>query len=191
MDSTQIIIAVVVLIAIGIGIMFAARTRRSKNMREKYGPEYDLTKEKAGSKAAAEAALAEREKRVTKLDIRELNQAERDRYHTEWTGIQADFVDEPPKALEKANLLVTELMMARGFPVSDFEQRAADVSVLYPNVVANYRHANEIALKNQRGEASTEELRQAMVHYRSLFEELLGTAKVNDTAAGDQKEVTQ
>ena len=191
MDSTQIIIAVAVLIAIGIGIMFAASTRRSKKMREKYGPEYDLTKEKAGSKSAAEAALVEREKRITKLDIRELNQTERDRYHTEWTGIQADFVDEPPKALEKANLLVTELMMARGFPVADFEQRAADVSVLYPNVVANYRHANEIAVKNQRGEASTEELRQAMVHYRSLFEELLGSAKVNDVAAGDQKGVTQ
>jgi len=191
MDSTQIIIIVAILFAIGIGIMFAARTRRSKNLHEKYGPEYDLTMEKAGNKNAAEAALAEREKRVTKLDIRELNQAERDRYHTEWTGIQADFVDEPPKALEKANLLVTELMMARGFPVSDFEQRAADVSVLYPNVVANYRHANEIALKNQKGEASTEELRQAMVHYRSLFEELLGTAKVNDTVVDDKKDVIQ
>jgi len=191
MDSTQIIIIVAILFAIGIGIMFAARTRSTKNMREKYGPEYDLTMEKAGNKRAAEAALAEREKRVTKLDIRELNQNERDRYQTEFTAIQADFVDEPPKALEKANLLVTELMMARGFPVSDFEQRAADVSVLYPNVVANYRHANEIALKNQRNEASTEELRQAMVHYRSLFDELLGTVKVDDTVAEDKKEVTQ
>jgi len=191
MDSTQIIIAVAILVAIGIGIMFAALNRRSKKMREKYGPEYDLAMEKTGNKRAAEAALAEREKRVTKLDIRELNQAERDRYQSEWTGIQAEFVDAPPVALEKANHLVTELMMARGFPVADFEQRAADVSVLYPDVVTNYRHANEIALKNQRNEASTEELRQAMVHYRSLFEELLGTTKANDVVPEDKKEVTQ
>jgi len=186
-----IVVVIAVALAVGIGIWFAGRTKRSKTLREKFGPEYDLTMEKTGNKRATEATLGEREKRISQLDIRDLNPTERDRYHKEWTEIQANFVDEPSKSLEKANLLVTEVMMARGFPVADFEQRAADVSVLYPNVVTNYRHANVIALKNQSNEASTEELRQAMVHYRSLFDELLGTVKVDDVATEDKKEVTQ
>jgi hypothetical protein len=173
-----IFVVVVILFAAGLGIWFASRTRRSKNLREKFGPEYDLSLEKEGSKRTAEEALKEREKRVTKLDVRDLNQNERDRYHTEWLEVQAQFVDDPSKALAKANLLITEVMLARGFPVADFEQRAADVSVLYPNFVTNYRSANAIAMKNQLNQASTEEMRQAMVSYRTLFDELLGTLDV-------------
>jgi len=159
-------------------------TPAAKKLREKYGPEYDLTMEKAGNQRTAETELGEREKRVTKLNIRDLNQDERDRYHTEWIGIQADFVDDPSKSLEKANQLITEVMIGRGFPVADFEQRAADLSVMFPNFVSNYRNANVIALKNQRNETSTEELRQAMVYYRSMFEELLGEVE-------DKKEVME
>lgn len=122
----------------------------------------------------AEETLAEREKRVNELAIRDLEPDKRDRYHTEWIEVQADFVDEPSESVEAANRLITEVMIARGFPLADFEQRAADISVVYPDFVSNYRSAHTIAEKNQRNEASTEELRQAMVYYRTVVEELLG-----------------
>jgi hypothetical protein len=179
-----IVVAVVIVIGIGIGIWFASRTKRSKNLREKFGPEYDLSMEKEGSKRTAEQSLTEREKRIKTLEVRDLNQNERDRYHTEWLEVQAQFVDDPSKALAKANTLITEVMLARGFPVADFDQRAADVSVMYPNFVSNYRSANTIALKNQRNEASTEEMRQAMVSYRTLFDELLGTMDLTKEKTG-------
>lgn len=188
----QILIVVAVLTVVGLvfGVWFASRNRRSsQKLREKYGPEYDLTMEKAGNQRKAEAALEEREKRVTKLNIHDLDQIKRDRYQLEWTGIQADFVDDPSKSLEKANQLITEVMISRGFPVTDFEQRAADLSVMVPNFVSNYRNANAIVLKNQRNETSTEELRQAMVYYRSLFDELLG--KVEDKEVMEKQVVTQ
>lgn len=185
----QIMIVVAVLIVVGlvVGVWFVSRKKHSsQKLREKFGPEYDLAMEKTGDQRKAEAALGEREKRVTRLDIRDLNQNERDRYHAEWTGIQADFVDDPSKTLEKANQLVTEVMIGRGFPVADFEQRAADLSVMVPNFVSNYRNANAIALKNQRNEASTEELRQAMVYFRSLFEELLGKVEVKEVESKEK-----
>jgi hypothetical protein len=173
-----IFVAAVVVLAAVLGVWLASRVSRSRKLRQKFGPEYDLTVEKAGDQRTAEETLEEREKRVIKLDIRTLDENKRDRYHEELTKIQADFVDDPSKSLEKANQLITEVMIARGFPVADFEQRAADISVMYPDFVANYRNANAIVLKNQRNETTTEELRQAMVYYRSLFEELLGTVEV-------------
>ena len=190
----QIFIVVGVLIIVGLvlGVWFSSRRRHSsQKLREKFGPEYDLTMEKAGNQRTAEEALGEREKRVTKLNIRDLDQNERERYHTEWIGIQADFVDDPSKSLEKANQLITEVMINRGFPVADFEQRAADLSVMYPNFVSNYRNANAVALKNQRNETSTEELRQAMVYYRSLFEELLGKVEDKKVEASEKQVVNQ
>ena len=177
-----LVVAVVLLIAAGLGVWLAMRSRRSQNLREKFGPEYDHTLEKEGDRRTAEATLKEREKRVTKLDIRALDQTERDRYHGEWINIQAGFVDDPSKSVEAANRLITEVMIARGFPVADFEQRAADLSVMYPNFVSNYRNAQAIALKNKQNGTSTEELRQAMVYYHSLFEELLGSAEVKEVA---------
>lgn len=188
---TLILIVVAVLIVIGLGVWLANRGRRSQKLREKFGPEYDYTMEKVGDRHLAEDTLKEREKRIMKLDIRALDEKERDRYHGEWINIQANFVDDPSKSVEQANRLITEVMIARGFPVADFEQRASDLSVMYPDFVSNYRNANAIALKNQSGGTSTEELRQAMVYYHSLFKELLGTVEVKEVEAKEKEVTTQ
>jgi len=190
-ETLILLLIAVVLIAAGLGVWFATRRQRSQKLREKFGPEYDYAMQKAGDQHAAEETLKEREKRVVKLDIRALNETERDRYHGEWLKIQTDFVDDPSKSVEEANRLITEVMVARGFPVADFEQRAADLSVMVPNFVSNYRNANAIALKNQSKEASTEELRQAMVYYRSMFEELLGTKEVKEVEDTKKGVLTQ
>ena len=112
------------------------------------------------------------------LDIRPLSMAEQERYQADWASVQSKFVDEPGQAIVAADRLIMEVMQARAYPVSDFEQRAADISVQYPGLVSNYRGAREIADKNKQQQANTEELRQAMIYYRSLFEELLGTDAV-------------
>jgi FtsZ-interacting cell division protein ZipA len=178
-----ILIAVGILAVVVLGILTSTRRSRSRKLREKYGPEYDLTMEKVGGRRKTEEELKEREKRVNKLDIRALDEHERERYHEEWIKIQTEFVDNPSKSVEQANRLIMEVMIARGFPVADIEQRAADLSVMYPNFVPNYRNAYAIALKNQHNEASTEELRQAMVYYHSLFEELLGKSETKENEA--------
>ncbi len=179
-----ILIAALVLILVVVVIWTSLLRRRSQHLREKFGPEYDYALEKEGDRQTAEVALKEREKRVTRLEIHPLTDTERNRYHGEWVAIQADFVDDPSKSVEDANRLITEVMVARGFPVADFDQRAADLSVLYPDFVSNYRNANAISLKNQSGGASTEELRQAMVYYHSLFDELLGAAREKEVITG-------
>ncbi len=186
-----ILIAVAALIAASLLAWLAIRRWRSQKLRGKFGPEYDYTIEKVGDRRAAEETLAEREKRVSKLEIRALHDDEIERYHREWVEIQADFVDDPSKSVEDANRLITEVMIARGFPVADFEQRAADLSVMYPEFVPNYRSAYDIALTNQRNGASTEELRQAMVYYRSLFKELLGTVEVNEVEVNEKEVVAK
>lgn len=170
-----IIIAAVVLILAGIGVWLTIIKMRSIRLKKKFGPEYDFTLDKLGDRKTAEEDLKERESRVVKLDIHPLNERERERYLNEWIEIQAEFVDTPLKSVEKANRLITEVMIARGFPVADIEQRAADLSVIYPNVVPNYRKANSLTYTTQNGNVSTEDLRQAMVYYRSTFNELAGT----------------
>jgi len=170
-----ILIAVAVLIVAGLVTLLAIRKGRSQKLREKFGPEYDYTMEKVGDRRAAEETLEEREKRINKLAIRVLDSNEWDHFHAKWVDIQANFVDQPTESVEEANRLIKEVMVARGFPVADFEQRVADISVMVPNFVSNYRNAHAIALKSQRNEVTTEELRQAMVYYRSLFDELLET----------------
>jgi len=173
-----VLLAVAVLVVAGLVIWMVIRRQRSQKLREKFGPEYDYIMEHVGDQRTAEETLEEREKRVNKLAIRALEPNEWDHYHTEWVEIQSDFVDEPSESVEKANGLIKEVMEARGFPVADFEQRVADISVLYPDFVSNYRNAHAIALRNQHnGGVSTEEFRQAMVYYRSLFEELLETSE--------------
>jgi hypothetical protein len=127
-----------------------------------------------GGKKKAHAELDERKKHVKTLDIRPLSANDRERYLADWAAVQSKFVDEPGKAIVDADRLITEVMELRAYPVSDFDQRAADVSVSYPALVTNYRAAREIAIKNEQHQANTEELRQAMIYYRSLFEELLG-----------------
>jgi hypothetical protein len=128
-----------------------------------------------GDEKKAQTELEERLKHVEALDIRPLSVDERERYQAEWFAVQSKFVDEPSQAIEAADDLIVAVMQARAYPVSDFEQRAADISVNYPALVSNYRAARAIALKNEQHEADTEELRQAMIYYRSLFEELLET----------------
>jgi hypothetical protein len=187
----EILIAVAVLVIGGLGLWIAMRFSRSRTLREKFGPEYDYTLEKAGNRRSAEETLAEREKRVSHLEIRPLDEAERERYHADWVEVQADFVDDPSKSVEEGNRLVTEVMVARGYPVADFEQRAADLSVMFPDFVSTYRTANAIALKNRQNKATTEELRQAMVYYHALFEELLGSTNGKEVEVMEKELVNQ
>ena len=174
-----IIGVVVVLVIIGaiLGPIFARR-KRSDKFHDKYGPEYDHTVQTMGTEKKAQTELNERQKHVETLNIRPLSENERQRYLANWTAVQAKFVDEPGQATVEADHLIMEVMQIRNYPVSDFEQRAADVSISYPDLVSNYRAAREIAIKNEKHQANTEELRQAMIYYRSLFDELLAKEPV-------------
>jgi hypothetical protein len=174
-----------VLIALGILIVvavvaFVASRRRSRRLRERFGPEYDRMAEQTDARRKVEADLAAREKRVERLDLTPLDPGARDEYARSWRDTQARFVDQPAEAVRDADRLVIEVMRHRGYPMEDFEQRAADISVDHPTVVDDYRAAHAISMASDHGQASTEDLRQAMVHYRSLFDELL--------EAGDQRE---
>ena len=180
MNTIYIVITVVLgLVIIGaiLGLVFARR-RGTEQLHDHFGPEYDHTVQTLGDEKKAQTELDERQKHVKALDIRPLSVSERERYLAGWTAIQSKFVDEPGQAIVDADRLIIEVMQVRAYPVSDFEQRAADISVTYPALVSNYRAAREIALKNEQHLANTEELRQAMIYYRSLFEELLGTEPV-------------
>ena len=172
-----IVIVAVVLIALVVGALVLARQRRSQQLQEGFGPEYERTVSERGDRKEAEAELLERRKRHDRFEIRELDAATRDRYADRWRSAQRRFVDQPGPAVGEADALVMEVMRDRGYPVADeFEQRAADVSVDHPEVVEHYRAAHEISGRATTGEASTEDLRQAMVHFRGLFVELLGDA---------------
>jgi uncharacterized protein YneF (UPF0154 family) len=179
---TIIVVVVVVVFGIILGLVFARRNR-SERFHKDFGPEYDRTVQTMGGEKKAQTELNERQKHVETLDIRPLSVSEHERYLAEWTAVQSKFVDEPGQAIADADRLIVEVMQIRGYPVSDFEQRAADISVKYPALVSNYRSAREIANKNKLQQANTEELRQAMIYYRSLFEELLKTEPV----IGDEK----
>lgn len=175
MTQTGWIIAALIIVAIlVVGIIFWSRSRRSEHLRDRFGPEYDRAVEVKGDRAKAEAELAKREKRVEKLNIRPLEPAERHEFASRWNDVQARFVDDPPRAVAFADALLGEVMKARGYPVSDFDQRAGDISVDHPVVVEHYHKAHDIAVRQERGQASTEELRQAMIHYRALFDNLVG-----------------
>lgn len=178
MNTAAIVILAIVVVVIAVGVFLYLRRRRSETLRQQFGPEYKRAVKQYGDERKAEAELAEREKRVRKLDIRGLTRDEKDRFSQDWKKAQAHFVDAPSPAVSEADTLVKELMLARRYPVGEFEQRAADISVDHPNVVNNYRTAHDIAERNKSGRATTEDLRQAMVHYRSLFEELLETRAV-------------
>ena len=149
-------------------------------LKERFGPEYDRIAKETGDRRKAEHELLRREHRVAQFDIRPLSAQERGDYADKWRRVQAAFVDTPDRAVAEADELVGSVMRARGYPVSDFEQRAEDLSVDHPEVVQNYRAGHSLALRSGRGEAQTEDLRQAMVHYRALFEELL-EAHVTDS----------
>lgn len=173
-----VIAAVVVVAAIAWN---AYNARRRRGLQERFGSEYDRTVADAPSRREAEADLAERQKRREELDIRPLSPEARDRYASEWHNTQARFVDEPEAAVGEADRLIQQVMRDRGYPVDDFEQRASDLSVDHPDVMSNYRAAHGIQVANERGKASTEDLRTAMVHYRALFTELLETEPAAET----------
>jgi hypothetical protein len=151
------------------------RNKRSEGLKHRFGAEYERAVKATGSRSRAEADLASRTKRVERLDIHPLSAGDHERFAERWRSTQASFVDSPAGAVSAAETLVEEVMRARGYPVGDFDQRAADMSVDHPRFVANYREARELALASQRGSAKTEDLRQATVHYRALFEDLLDT----------------
>ena len=153
--------------------MAAMRFQRSRRLRERFGPEYERLVNEAGDKRKAESELEARLAHVEALDIRPLTADEINRFSLEWQSTQTAFVDEPHASLQKADRLIREVMKARGYPVEDFEQRAADISVDYPDLVTDYRGLHMIAVKEADDEVSTEEMRQAMVHGRDLFEELV------------------
>lgn len=170
-------------IVIGIGAVvvvalawWAVDRRRSRHLQEKFGPEYGRAVRERGDRRAAESELRDREQTRERLEITPLSDRQRERYGHEWEQIQSDFVDNPSGAVAEADRLVAEVMRERGYPVEDFEQQAAVVSVDHPDVVANYREGHAIYASFGRGGASTEDLRQAMQHYRALFDDLLETS---------------
>jgi hypothetical protein len=173
MDAGLLVAILVVIVLLALLAFFAGRQRRSRKLQETFGPEYDRTVTETGDRRAAEAELLEPTERREQFDIVPLEPEARDRYVEAWRHTQAQFVDEPAEATREADRLITSVMRDRGYPVDDFEQRAADLSVDHPQVVDDYRAAHAIAAANDRSEASTEDLRQALVHYRSLFEDLL------------------
>ena len=175
MDSQflVIVISVLVIIAIAAAAWIYAKKTKSQRLQRKFGPEYDQTVERLRNREVAEAELQQREKRVERFHIVPLSMQDSSAYQESWTAVQSRFVDDPSGAVEEANQLISEVMKKRGYPVTDFEQGAADLSVDHPAVVTNYRAASRIAEHNRRGGAETEELRQAFVHYRVLFDDLL------------------
>lgn len=173
-QTAWIAAAVVIVLLVIAGLLLIWRRRRTQHLKERFGPEYDHAIDATGKRSKAEAELAQREKRVQKLDIRPLEPGERQQFVDRWSEAQARFVDDPARAVAFADALVAEVMKTRGYPVTDFDQRAGDISVDHPRVVEHYRAGHDIALRQERGEASTEQLRQAMIHYRALFEELVG-----------------
>jgi hypothetical protein len=171
-----VIVIVVLLAAVG---LLAYRQQRSAKLREGFGPEYDRVVQERGDQRAAENELQQRRERRRRFDIRPLGATARDRYAERWRATQSQFVDQPASALDDADTLLAEVMRERGYPVEDFDQRADDVSVDHPTVVDHYRQAHAI---RSRSRASTEDLREAMLHYRALFAELLETRETQEVS---------
>jgi hypothetical protein len=165
-----LVFAIVVVIAFGFLLI---RKRRSQKLHERFGPEYDRVLKREGDVRKAEEVLEFREKRREKFKLRTLSPEDKSSFESMWDEIQNQFVDDPKGAVTHADRLVARVMQGQGYPMGDFDQRAADISVDYPVIVENYRAAHDIALRHSRGQASTEDLRMAMVHYRTLFQQLL------------------
>jgi len=180
-DATLIIVAVVIIAILVAAVWWYSMRQRSAKLQEKFGPEYERTVAEKGDTRKAEDELTDRQKRVSKLEIKPLAADERRRFNDEWRAVQARFVDDPSAAVRDADTLVGRVMEARAYPVGDFEQRAADVSVDHPTVLEHYRAAHAVALRHAQGQASTEDLRQAMVNYRALFDELLEEQQTVET----------
>jgi FtsZ-interacting cell division protein ZipA len=172
-----IVIAVAVVALVAVGIWQGSVRRRSSRLQSRFGPEYNRTLDASDSRREAESELSAREQRRRDLDIRPLSVEARNRYLENWRAVQAQFVDDPTAAVASADTLIQSVMAERGYPVEDFDQRTADISVDHPRVVENYREGHRLALGSANGEGSTEDLRQAMRHYRRLFGELVEPAE--------------
>lgn len=189
MDTWVWIVIGVIVAIIVLGVVFSSlRTRRSRSLQDQFGREYDRTVDKAGGRREAERELTERQKRHDELELKPLSQDARERYLQQWQVTQGRFVDDPPGAVSEADDLVQRVMRDRGYPVDDFEQRAADISVEHPELVEKYRTANGIARASERGEASTEDLRHSVRHYRALFVELLEVDDGDEDASTRDRE---
>ena len=170
-----LVVAVLIVLAIVLGCVFYLRRRKkaSDGLRTRFGPEYDRAVLAHGSERKAEAKLVDRETRVEGMKIRELGATERARFIADWQAVQARFIDHPKGSVTEADELISAMLIARGYPVADFDRRAADISVNHPRLVEYYRSAHGIAVRLGKDEASTEDLRTAMIQYRSLFDELV------------------
>ncbi len=192
---TWVLVGVVVVLLVIIGLLLA-RQQRSRQLKQDFGPEYQRAVAQHGDHRSAEKELADRRRRLEKFEIRPLVPASRERYTQRWGATQRHFVDEPVAAVGEAHALVQEVMHERGYPVADdFEQRTADISVEHPGVVENYRVAHQISLEASNGRAGTEQLRQSMVHFRALFEDLLTPGEDERTdeprSAGERERPSQ
>ncbi len=175
MEALIAVLIAALIAAVAIVVWLGWRQRRTRQLRRQFGPEYERLVRETGDRGRAERELEARRERVESLRLVPLKEIDRARFADAWQKVQARFVDDPAGAIAQADSLIGEVMQARGYPPGDFETRAADLSVNYPDVVTNYRAAHQIALASGRGQASTEQMRQAMVHYRALFADLLET----------------
>ncbi len=173
MNTTGVVILIAV-VAVAVVALLLFLRNRSQRLRSHFGPEYNRTVQETGNRYRAEAKLEKLQKRVEGFSIHPLRPDDAQRFRDSWRAVQARFVDDPKTALTEADNLLGDVMTARGYPISDFEERAAEISVNHPLVVENYRAGHQIALRHAQGKASTEDMRQAMIHYRTLFDELVG-----------------
>jgi hypothetical protein len=182
MSSMQIAVVVVVVVVVVVAVLvlavLARFLSRRRALRARFGPEYDRVMSEHDGRGAGERELRDREQRHTELELRPLDPSSRERYVAAWEEIQIRFIDAPDQAVGRADVLVTELIAERGYPTGEFDQQVADLSVEHARPLDQYREAHDIHQANQRGEATTEQLRQALVHYRALFADLLGTGPV-------------
>lgn len=179
--NTLILAIVLIVLAVAVVAWLVMQKQRSLKLKQRFGPEYDRAVSEFGT-TKAEAELLKREQRVAGLNIIPITAVDAARFSNAWSVLQSRFVDNPKGVVAEADALVRELMLKRGYPMGDFDVRAADISVDHPNVVKNYRAAQAIAVRDARGEADTEELRKAVVHYRTLFDELLGVVAAKAAA---------
>jgi hypothetical protein len=182
-----VLIAIAAVVVIALVALRGMAKRKTNRLQERFGPEYERTIGESKNRREAESELSEREKRRESLDVRPLTADARSRYRQQWDTIQAQFVDSPQAAVSAADTLIQDVMRDRGYPVQDFEQRAADVSVDHPQVVANYREGHRLAETSASGKGSTEDLRQAMRHYRALFSELVDDSAADEPTARERQ----
>jgi len=175
MSTATLIVLILAIAAIVLAAIVIYQREKTRKLKVKFGPEYDRLVQQEGSARRGEAILESRQKRVEKFNIRPLTREDSDRFAAEWRTAQERFVDDPRRAVADADRLINEALRLRGYPVGDFDQQAADLSVEHARVVEDYRSAHKVAMEDERGQATTEDMRLAMQHYRNLFEHVLGT----------------